>query len=523
MEIEFRGVEEALARATRGQIAFLCGPWVYEEVSSYANTLGGSGFGNIIIGEAGFTITHMMRGRYRGRTKVLDKVGGYLDRTAPNSPIGVGDSIRAGDIDKRAVVEAGVVEYIQSRRLRENAEHEAREYLSHLLDLPLVDPVVFSAQEALSFSQLLILAKWLDLPVDERPRLVICSNQVGRWIDAREPVKRRPLSLDELKYAVGEAIGASAEQIESYLRIWDATQRRTRDYGYIAAYEANSFLNVAERLHAEAPSIQDVAEQIPTFVPAPVMFTEEANLIGLDRAAQQGADPMHVRGAARALKHQTQELANAGIDNAIPRCTIALSRIAVIFERLERTSPTEQADVIELGVEINSLSRRALEAQERLSDYAAREVIGFLSEANSFIRRFDTWRTYEEAVPSSPADERTAAAALVVLENAVKDGLLTAEAKQRLSASFVGSPDLGDPGSREGVARTTDSLTAAVSRRAIKSLKEAGTQFEKEGTKRAVNASLDFITENSAQLVAFASARAPWLGLALRFLSQIGN
>jgi hypothetical protein len=471
---------------------------------------------------------------FKGRSSTLSKVAGFLTVTSLKGIVDV-TALASGNpglVDLEGLYPYIIEEFVSTRKKKDGAEREIKEVLDVLRDISVPGPFVISINgEGVRLEQYLCLRAWE--AAAERPPLVfvIADDELELGNIKSEIVRTSPLKKSELFDFLRQECGSKANDIERKFRTWIASRsplygRTSSQDPFIDLYEASSFLQFLENLPDEDE--HSLPNPVLPRVPAPIMFQEEPLGIGLDHTLAVGVRPSHTAGAARALRNQAADLASLPtLENAIPRASVVLSRIAAVLERIAMShGEAEEADLVEFGVEFSSLEGRVYEAGDRLGVLSRGEVLSFIGEATRFLNRFDIWKNYREqggGEISKVADPAVASTAISILRSAISEGILTDEAAGRVASALENISESDGAVRREGLTRSTENLGAALGRGALKATKAGAVALGSELKERAVEVTADaserFVRKHAGQFLALAAARSgAWLTMMVSHL-----
>jgi hypothetical protein len=178
------------------------------------------------------------------------------------------------------------------------------------------------------------------------------------------------------------------------------------------------------------------------------------------------------------------------------------------------------ADVIELGLELNAFQWHVDAVKSHLADVSIGELTGLFATANLFLGRFPIWLDYTgSAPPSGRADDGVAAFTVSreLLGGATgKTGFLTSEASARIATVLDRTPEVAAPALREGLVRSAENFAAVTtegaSRVALREAKELGKKTKDKAYEQASSAILGYVVKHGPLLFRLAELRsAPWL------------
>jgi hypothetical protein len=197
--------------------------------------------------------------------------------------------------------------------------------------------------------------------------------------------------------------------------------------------------------------------------------------------------------------------------------------LPVIAKILDRIADGNFADaeIVELGLELNALQWHIDAVKGHLSDVSIGEFTGLFATANLILARFPTWLSYTGGgAPSGQADDGVAQFRLAreLLTNARQPlAFLTQEASQRIGTILDRTPDDATaPPLREGVVRSGENLAAVTAAGLSHVVAHEGRQLGGEIKDRAyAEASkgiVNFAIKNGPLLLRLAELRHwPWL------------
>lgn len=527
---DFDSIQRALRVSQDRQLpAVLYGTNYSEEVSAYRSKYGRSSYSSILIGKRAKTLREVMYPFYVGRTALLDRILSYGDGYTMIHGPWVENFVKNGrpESDFDSFIDGVLVSYVKSRRRKEGAESDFREFIRNLEKADLSGPLLIMMGARISVSQASVVHA-MSKNGSAYPS-VVCYNDRPDFADDEFSVERKPVTKEELISLLAGHLGKDISDIEARFSIWQATSHRVHnDSSDLTIYEASAFASFVKRVDGEDLSISGPVNYVPSRVVAPVMFEESCGRIGLDHSPVNDNNQSHAIGAARALKNQAIDLASIGsLDNALPNISRTILRISDTLDRISKSQKAEQADVVELGVDLSYFESRIYSARDKLGSMSANEALSFIGEANRFINRFDAWKTYLEET-NLPEDvlvsEETSDAAVKLLKLAVGEGILTPDARAKVE-SVLATNELDQPIRRDGVARSGESLGAALGHGAIKASRAVGKKLGEEAANQAAEAVVDettnFLKRHAPLFLKLAASRSgKWLAM---LVSEITN
>lgn len=522
LRIICHAIECALESARNKKLAiFVYGPQMHEELSGYKENNRIFSYTDLpIINKRGLTPSSFIRVNYYGNSQKFNKVHNFMGsygmyfHTFGDVEI---ESITGMELEQLYIDIAE--HYVQSRRIKNSAEQDISEYLSHLHKVEQSGPVIFYHSQVVSFQNIIAIKKW-DSDGRTYP-LVIMSTRNSE--SRSQQYERQYVDLDVVVDILSKKYRRSKKDIKRHLDYWKATQRQ-RNFNI-----NKSTAQIATQFFSFTSSVLESGEESPSALaleqrPAPIMFSSSATEIVLDHVAAQGAPASHVRGAARALTHQANDLlAIPSLENAVPRISVKITRLISVLERIFTSNAADEADIIEFGVEFSSIESQLYQSQDRISDITAGDVISFLGEGKKFLARFESWNEYESDAKSLSETKESAAIALEILRSNSAILSLDSEAKQRLE-EIIDNKSIDTSGelSREGASRSAENLTAAAGKALVDFSKSTGNKTI-DTTREAVSEKLSdsaskFILENSSRLIQFAQSRgAKWIEMLIKW------
>jgi hypothetical protein len=535
VSVAFDAVERALSIAgQRHEAIFVVGLSVYEEFVAYTRHLKRSiEYGQIAIGNTASHPFDELKPLYWGNTATLRKVVGFLNSSTPPFDMAISEqtliNIPSGFIDD--IKSSASAYYINSRKVTSGADRDMLHFFENFDGINFDGPlVILSSDRRLTYLQWLCIDRWSQRR-SPRPCVILVERDAETPDMGKNIIYRQPVSRGELVSFLAESGLGHTREIDKYFDLW----KTGRYYGdssefdlSISTYQCTMFVEFLQQVGNNSTPEDLVYKSIPQKISAPVMFAQVGAFIGVDTEPAQGLTSAAAKGASRALRSQAHDLiASGALQNAAPGLGNVLARIAAIADRLERADIMSEADIIEFGVDFSFFEARLFDAKDRLGEMSKGEALGFAAEARRFLSRFDSWLTYAADVRENAiADAEAAALSASFMESALTAGLLTEEAKQKVEGA-LSSPELDD-NTREGIARSSESLAATVGRNALDTLKSVGdqtlTEAKNTAAKEIVSGSKEFLTANAGTLMRLAQLRGgQWLQMLAEFFGGQNN
>mgnify|MGYP001627259199 CR=1 FL=1 len=533
IDVDFGGVREAISHSDRlNSPVFLVGDDLVEETRSYYRATGYSpdyrGVHIDIYARHPFDI---LKPRFRGHTATLRKVIGFLSHNhlITEAPISVA-ALNNLNADAYEFIRDRIVsEYISSRKDTDSSYEDIEWVLASIDDIRFDGPVVFEVAHAgFSYLQWIVAIKWASQ--QRKSAFVILVNESNRSFTYENHAVREPITFEELVPFLASQSRKTESEVNRLFRVWKASRsylQKTRFGKTISVSMASQFADFVLNVEGEESSAEDVQQSIPVRVRAPLMFAAGSQFIDIDHEAASGVSAAASRGAARALKHQAEELIRAGIlTNVVPGMVAVLLRIAGVISRLDMSDVPEESDIIELGVEVSFFQGSIFEAASRISEVSQGEVLSFIGESNKFLNRFEAWRAYNAVDVANGQDSHEAGTiALELLRKASDAGLLSQYANQRVENSLSGGLIAENPALREGFTRSSENLASVVGRIALKELKSGTESVKKEVSsevsKGLVQSARSFIVNNSQSILRLSNIRAEkWIEMVVNLIKE---
>ena len=373
-----------------------------------------------------------------------------------------------------------------------------------------------------SFLPAVVLAVWMQRP-RLHPLVFHFPKRFGVPSVEGQEVAAGGIRFDALTEEAERALGMSRADVEKAYRVWqlsrvgDTTKPHATTPKTITRDVAQEFLSVAARARTD----RTVAISAGPQRAAPLIFELEGIAVGLRHGASVQDTAAVVRAGATSLRRRIERLKHdTYVNNIVPS---AQEIFEVAIELLGRIIKGEygDAEIVELGLELDALQYHIDPVRKSLSDISIGELTGLFANANMFLARFVAWQEYMGAGPvSGRSDESKAAFALAqtLLESArERADFLTREASDRIGSILERTAlDSEAPALREGLIRSGENLAAVtaegLSRVAVDHAKAFGGEVRDEAYKVASKAVVSYATKNAPLLLKLGELRKwPWL------------
>lgn len=316
-------------------------------------------------------------------------------------------------------------------------------------------------------------------------------------------------------------ISTPMEEIEKAYRVWQISRRsgdpkpRATTPKYITVGTATAFLRVFARARTDRELSQAAVQR-----PAPVMFDLESAAVGLRQGAASMDSPLVIASAASSLMRAVERLQdNHILSNVVPSAGAILETVLAILVQV-RGATYSDGDIVELGMELNTLQWQIDTVRDRIGDTTLGELTGLFSSAQMLTSRFRSWREFEaSARGTTGADSEAYDLAVTLLESArTNPALLSSEADHRIDRVLGRAAEARDGGQQEGVVRSGENL-AAITVEHVGRL--AAQQTGGEAPPESVSAAMvKFVDANAASMQRLAVRRnRPWL----RWIQSLGR
>ncbi len=372
-----------------------------------------------------------------------------------------------------------------------------------------------------SFLPAVVLAVWVQRP-RPFPLVLHFPKRFGVPSGDGLEVAAGGIRFDDLAKEAEHVLGMSNADFEKAYRVWqlsrvgDTTKPQATTPKTLSRDVAFEFLGVAARARTEQTVAIAVAQR-----PAPVIFELNEGPIGLKHGAAVSDEATIVKAGTNSLRRRVERLQDdAHISNVVPSAKAILELTAELLNRLA-SGDYSDAEVIELGLELNAFQWHIHPMQEMLSEVSMGELTGLFATSNLVLGRFPAWRDYSGAMPAAGRPEDGVAAFNVahqLLESARdRVDFLTPEANARIGTVLDRSAaDPDAPPLREGLVRSGENLAAVtaegLSRVAVEEAKAFGRQAKDQAYDAASKAILAWGTKNAANLLRLGELRDwPWL------------
>lgn len=534
LSARFDAVERSIEESRlSGQPVFVTGPNIYEEFQSYAH--GKSRYveySGLIINSKADHPFDALRDAYWGKTASLRKIVGFLNGTQ----CGLTGTISIADLSEpdqdliELIIEKAKAEFINSRKNPSGADAEFEIFLDKFDSVPIPGPIVMTvSRHGLTYLQWIVIGRLL-LQENPTPTVILVDRDAESVFEITKSYKRVPVTGNELFEFLSQEFGKSSSELKRLYDLWHASRGARKPKLALdedmSLSEGSSFVSFVRNFDTDETPVELATRSIPQRIVAPLMFVAGAERIDVDHEAAKGISAASAKGAARALKNQANDVVSSGgISNSVPGLSQVLKRISQTAEKLELSSPPEEGDIVELGVDVSYLEHRVYEAKDRIGEVSLGEVLAFVGEANRYLSRFEAWRTYrEETGQTLGASAEVSALAHQLLVKAAEAGLLTDEARARVLTTLHSDVADEDANRREGIARSSENLTSVVSRGALKALEAGGKDLAKEARSQAAKGLVDksqaFLIANAPALMRLAQLRAgKWLEMVANLFS----
>lgn len=330
------------------------------------------------------------------------------------------------------------------------------------------------------------------------------------------------IRFDELALEAEDALGMTRADFEKAYRVWqlsrvgDTTKSQATTPKTISRETAQEFLGVAARARTQQTVAMAVAQR-----PAPVIFELNQESVGLKHGAAVHDAAAVVKAGATSLRRRVQRLkVDTHISNIVPSASEILEHAEELLGIISEDDYGD-AEVIELGLELNALQWHIHPMQTILSEVSIGELTGLFATANLFLSRFPAWQDYTGGTPLSGQPEDGVAAfdvARELLESARnRHEFLTPEATARIAAVLERTgADSNAPPLREGLVRSGENLAAVtaqgLSHVALEEVKAFGRETKGEAYKVASKGIVTWGIKNAPLLLRLGELRDwPWL------------
>lgn len=372
-----------------------------------------------------------------------------------------------------------------------------------------------------SFLPVVVLAVWV-----RRPRLYPLVLHHSKRFAAPSgdgfEIAAGGIRFDDLAAEAEDVLGLGRADFEKAYRVWqlsrvgDTTKPHATTPKTVSREVAHDFLGVAARARTQQTVAMAVAQR-----PAPVIFELDEGFIGLKHGAAIQDTAAVVKAGTNSLRRRVERLKNdIQISNIVPSAKEILEHSDELLGRIAKGDYGD-AEVIELGLELNALQWHINPMQAVLSEVSIGELTGLFATTNLFLARFPAWQDYAGAGPVTGQPEDGVAAfdvAHKLLQSACdRAGFLTTEAATRIGAVLertASDPDA--PPLREGLVRSGENLAAVaaegLSHVAIEEAKTLGRQTKDEAYKVASEAIVAWGVKNAPHMLRLGELRDwPWL------------
>ena len=379
-----------------------------------------------------------------------------------------------------------------------------------------------------SFLPAVVLAVWLRRP-RLHPLVLHSQRRFGVPSTAGLEVASGGISFEALAAEAERVFRLSAADVEKAYRVWqlsrtgDTTKPQATTPRSLTREVAREFLGVLTRARTD----QQVAVIAPQ-KPAPLMFELDDGAVDLKHGVS-GADAAAIINAgASSLARRVERLQqDAYFFNVVPSARDMLALTADILKIILSGAYTD-ADIVELGLELNALQWHVDPLRPQLGDVSIGELTGLFATANLFLARFEAWNDYTGAGPASGRPEDGVAAfniAYQLLQSARgKAAFLTPEANARIEQILDRTSVQEAPPLREGLVRSGENLAAVtaagLSRVVVDEAKEFGRAVKSKGYEEASSAIVSYATKNGPLLLRLGELRQwPWLSWLQQLIS----
>ena len=502
---------------------FVYGDDYYELVYEYT----GGYYSSTLVEKQKIGLSDRIRPHFRGRLGAFNKLSSFTRQPALEVK-SWGDGA-VDDIAKFPVLPDDIVHHFLSTRRAAFDKSIAEEYVNRLMKPDFGGPYIISAYgNSISYDSAIAIKTW-SYSKSQKLIVVLDRKPLG---STKTAIEREYISRDDLEAAIMGQLGITAEELRRIYPIYKATSyaREKADLDRWTGRNAGRFFDLVVKLRGSIDPIE-VGASIPSQQPAPLMFDSFDDVVGLAHTAAVGAAPAQVKGAAKSLTHQAQDLlALPALENAVPRSAIRISRVVTILDRLARGESADEADVVELGVEISAFEGSVHGANERIGDFTLVDVLVFLEESHRLLGRFPVWLDYargaNKKVPPHTARHLTESAHSI-LKAAADERFVSAEAADRIKETTgPGGGEIGDL-HRQGLTLSAENFAAAAGRSALRAVKASTGQLGRETKNKVVNNVADlaarFLLQHAGPLLQIAEAQGHrWLEMLLKSLSNSG-
>lgn len=330
------------------------------------------------------------------------------------------------------------------------------------------------------------------------------------------------IRFEDLALEAEDVLGMSRADFEKAYRVWqlsrvgDTTKPHATTPKTISREVAHEFLGVAARARTQQTVAMAVAQR-----PAPVIFELDAGSVGLRHGAAIQDAAAIVKAGANSLRRRVERLRNdANVSNVVPSANEILEHADYLLSHIA-AGDYDDAEVIELGLELNALQWHIHPMQAVLSEVSIGELTGLFATANLFLARSTAWQDYSGTGPIAGQPEDGVAAfdvARKLLESARDRGeFLTPEANARIVAVLERTAaDPQAPPLREGLVRSGENLAAVtaegLSHVAVEEAKAFGRETKDEAYSVASKAIVSWGAKNAPHLLRLGELRDwPWL------------
>jgi hypothetical protein len=372
-----------------------------------------------------------------------------------------------------------------------------------------------------SFLAAFVLAVWV-----RRPRLypLVLYSQKRFGVPSGEgmEVPTGGMEFEALADEIQRVFGMNAADVEQAYRVWqlsragDTTKPQATTPRTVSREIAKEFLGVLLRARTERQVSIAAAQK-----PAPLMFELGEGGVGLKHGASAGDAVAIIKAGAASLARRIDRLGqDAHFANVVPSAT-DIFELSLKFLAKIQGGDYADADVIELGLELNALQWHVDAVQSHLGEISIGELTGLFATANLFLGRFTAWQDYVGATPASGRQEDGFAAFEVSLDllKAAQDrsAFLTPEANARIGDVLARTPEnSAAPPLREGVVRSGENLAAitaeGLSKVVVGQAKELGKKTKEKAFEEASTAIVEYAAKNAPLLLKLGELRKwPWL------------
>lgn len=320
-------------------------------------------------------------------------------------------------------------------------------------------------------------------------------------------------TFENLVDEIRRVIGTPAEEIEKAYRVWQISRRpgdtkpRATTPKYISVGTATAFLRVFARARTDRELSQAAAQR-----PAPVMFDLQSSAVGLRQGALTSDSPQITAAAASSLMRSVERLQDDHIlSNVVPSAGAILETMLAILVQVQGATHSD-GDVVELGMELNTLQWHIDSVRDRVGDATLGELTGLFSSSQILLSRFRVWREFEASSRDAPGrDTESYDLAVALLEEARNaSSFLSSEADQRIHRVLGRAAEAADGGQQEGVVRSGENLAAITVEHVARQTALAAR--DSASAEPMSEAMAKFVDDNAASMQKLAVRRnRPWL------------